>query len=263
MFSFNAYAQDTPDLGGIWNTIKESIADGSFNPSDWNIDGLEGIGVSGFDLSAIPGGTNKLNDLFGGLFGGIFGGGLMSALGFEEIHNDATLNSNITWAILFTMRVMRPHIVERQLTIMSQQDSINMRIKQLYELELLTVKYLSKTQDDAVNIEREKDINKMKNDIAYLYPQCLSLCDAGGFTPSKVALTLKFATHFTKIQTKINDFAKADGNKNLLNNQDRNEIITYMYDVMYDMRGTLSLAYRELQTAARWKEFEDIKLTTK
>ncbi|MDR1558469.1 MAG: hypothetical protein LBS84_02000 [Clostridiales bacterium] len=141
---------------------------------------------------------------------------------------------------------------------MMQQDSINMRIKQLYELELLTVKYLSKTQRDAVNIERDKDITKLKEDIAYLYPQCMSLCDAGGFTPSMIALTLKFATHLTKIQTKINDFAKVDGNKNLLNNQDRDEIIAYMYEVMHEMRGTLSLAYRELLTASRWKQFENL-----
>ncbi|MDR2126809.1 MAG: hypothetical protein LBP63_08275 [Prevotellaceae bacterium] len=268
-FSLNSFSQ-TPDLKALWEQIKVSLSDGSFNPDNWGgLDGLGGINVGDFDMSQLPGGFDKVNELFdaggifGDMFGDIFGGELMSAMGIEELHNDASLNSNIIWGILFTMKIMHPHIKERQRTIMSQQDSINMRIKQLYELELLTVKYLSKTQGDAVNIERDKDIAKLKDDIAYLYPQCMSLCDAGGFTPSKVALTLKFATHLTKMQTKINDFAKYDGNKNLLNNQDRDEIITYMYDTMHEMRGTLSLAYRELLAGSRWKQFENLNTKIK
>jgi hypothetical protein len=273
VFSLNSFSQ-TPDLKALLEQIKESLSDGSFNPDNWSgLDGSGGINVGDFDMSQLPGGFDKVNDLFGegglfgdmfgGLFGDIFGGELMSIMGIDELHNDASLNNNVTWGILFTTKIMRPHIKDRQRTIMSQQDSINMRIKQLYELELLTVKYLSKTQGDAVNIERDKDITKLKNDIAYLYPQCMSFCDAGDFTPSKVALTLKFATHLTKMQTKINDFAKYDGNKNLLNNQDRDEIITYMYDTMHEMRGTLSLAYRELLTASRWKQFENLNTKIK
>jgi hypothetical protein len=272
--SLDAFPQGALDLKALWDQVKESLLDGSFNPEDWGgLDGLGGIDVNDFDMSQLPGGIGNVNDLFdvgglfgdtfGALFGGIFGSELMSAIGIEELHNDASLNNNVTWGILFTTKIMHPEIKKKQRTIMSQQDSINMRIKQLYELELLTVKYLSKTQGTAVNIERDKDIAKLKEDIAYLYPQCMSLCDAGGFTPSKVALSVKFFNHLTKIQTKINDFAKYDGNKNLLNNQDRNEIITYMYDTMHEMRGTLSLVYRELLTGSRWKQFENLNTKIK
>jgi hypothetical protein len=262
-FCFNGYAQDMPDLKGIWEQIKQSISDGSFNPENWDLERL--VSGSSFDMSQLPGGRNKLNfdeggfmgDIFGGLFGGLFGDGLMSAMGIDELHNDASLNNNITWGIVFTMK-MHPQIAKKQRAIMTQQDSINIRIKQLYELELLTAKYLSKTQNDAVDIEQERHLNKIKDDIAYLYPKCMSLCDDGDFTPSKIALTLKFATHLSTIRKKVNEFAKYDGNKNLLNNQDRDEIITFMYESMHEMRGTLSLAYRELFAASKWKKMENI-----
>ena len=260
--SIKGFSQEAPDLKAIWENIMQGVSNGTVNTSNWDLDGLGGIKIGNIDLSFLPSGKGNLQNLADmpglDLLSGIFGG-----FGMEEIHNDGSLNHNVTWAILFTMREMRPQIYNRQRTIMSQQDSINMRIKQLYELELLTVNYLSRKQSDAVDIERQSDLIKVGNDISFLYSNCIKLCDDGGFSKSKVALQLKFYTHLATISKKVNDFAKKDGQKNMMNNQDRNEIIAYMYGSMKDMRGTLALALRELDVASKWKMYDYDILTSK
>jgi len=147
--TFRVGAQDIPDLVALWETIKQSISDGTFSEDAWKLDGLGGFSgkIEDFDWSQLPGGMEKIKNLDlgeGGLlsdmFGGLFGDQLMSALGIEELHNDASLDSNILWGIAMVMKAY-PGIKENQKKIMSQQDSINMSIKRLYELELLTLKY--------------------------------------------------------------------------------------------------------------------------
>jgi hypothetical protein len=175
----------------------------------------------------------------------------MQATGVEELHNDASLNNNVTWGILMTMRMMRPHIEERQRKIMTLQDSINMRVKRLYELELLTVQYMSKTQSDAVEIEKLSGFIKLTDDIIHYYSACFKLCDEGGFQETKLTLTFKIVERFHQIYTKIALFAKKDGNKNLLHNQDRDELISFVYENLRQMRGVLVNSYRELLIGAK------------
>jgi len=264
LFSLSVFAQDLPDFNNLWDMIKKQITNGTFNAGDYNLSGLGGLTSGGFDMSQLPGGLGKLDfgeggilgDAFGGLFGGLFGNDLMQAMGVDELHNDASLNNNVTWGILMTMKMMRPDIEKRQRKIMSLQDSINMRVKRLYELELLTVNYMSKTQSDAVEIEELKSFIKLTSDITHYYSECFKLCNEGGFSETKIALTFKVVERFSQIYIKVGEFAKKDGNKNLLHNQDRDELIAFVYSKLREMRGILAGAYRELHIGAYAKLVE-------
>jgi hypothetical protein len=233
--SLHCFAQ--VDLSSLWDEIKTSISNGTFDSGSYDLFGV-GLGglVNDFDMSVLSGGSDKLDfeqggflgSLFGDLSGGIFGDDLMSAMGIEEIHNDASLNSNLIWGIVMTKKLTSPEIEKRQRKIMFLQDSINLRVRQLYELELLTVKYMSKKQSDAVDIEEEQSFIKLAQDIEYYFDQCKNLCDESGFSKTKVALTEQVLNRSLKIALKVYDFAKKDGDKNLLHNQDRDEMIAYV-----------------------------------
>ncbi|MDR1370506.1 MAG: hypothetical protein LBJ72_10365 [Dysgonamonadaceae bacterium] len=267
VFYFSAFAQT--NLNSAWDEVKQKINDGTMNTGDYDLFGL-GLGglVNDFDLNGITGGGMKvldfgkggfMGDLFGGLFGGLFGKDLMGAMGIEELHNDASLNSNLTWGIVMTTKLLSPQINKREREIMTRQDTINMRIEQLYKLELLTVRYMSKKQSDAVDIEDEANFMKLAQDITYYYKECTALCDRGtGLDKTKQALQVKLLTRSTRIALKIFDFAKKDGNKNLLHNQDRDELITFVYDTLREMRGVFANAYRELSVAAHYSDLYGI-----
>jgi hypothetical protein len=156
------------------------------------------------------------------------------------------------------MKIMRPQIEDRQRKIMSLQDSVNLKIKRLYELEKLTVDYLSKTQSDAVEIEQMQGFLKLTDDIKFFSNECFKLCDEGKFDDSKATISLKMYSRFAVMFQKLNDFAKKDGNKNLLNNQDRDELIAFVFSNLREMRGILALSYRELSVASKYRYLSDI-----
>ncbi|MDR2774266.1 MAG: hypothetical protein LBC19_05905 [Tannerella sp.] len=249
------------DLKNSWDEAMKAAQNTTFSSGNYDLFGM-GLGglVNDFDFSLLPGGMKALDfgegGLLSNLFGGIFGAELMDAMGMEELHNDASLNNNVTWGIVMTTKLMSPHIHERQRKIMSLQDSINLKVKQLYELELLTVKYMSQKQSDAVDIEDEENFVKLAEDIAYFYGACSNLCDAGGagLDGTKTALAVQLLTRSTRIALKVYDFAKKDGTKNLLHNQDRDELITYVYENLREMRGIVANACRELNAGVHYND---------
>jgi hypothetical protein len=269
LFSVNVFTQDkTSEWNKMWEEIKKSLHDGSFDPNKYGLSGL-------LDL----GGSNNMGDFLGqgGLQslenGGVFGpggmfditaGGFLQGLfgnsfGFDELHNDASLNSNVTWGIAHSKFVIHRKINERQEKIISLQDSINDKVKRLYELEKLTVDYLSTKQSDAVDIESYNDLVDITEDCGYYFSESKKLISkAGNLKYIEDRMTVIVITRTARIVTKLLTFARVDGNINLLNNEDRDEIVTYLIDNLREMRGTLAYTYRALLSGSNSDIYSDI-----
>jgi hypothetical protein len=259
--AFQGNAQSEWDK--MWSDIQNSINSGSFDGSKFNLGNILDLGS--LDISSIlgQGGLGSLGDggIFGsgGLFditpGSMFGG--MFGIGFDELHNDASLNSNVTWGILHTGRI-HSKIKERQEKIMALQDSINLSVKRLYELEKLTVEYLNTTQSDAVEIESYHDLFNTAEDIAFFYSHSATLCDkASGLEYVKERMTLIVVTRSARMVGKVLNFARVDGNNHLLNNEDRNAIVTNLIDDMRELRGTLAYTYRSLLSGSNYQTLNE------
>jgi len=242
----------------MWEEIIKSFTDGDFDKDSYLLGGLDLSGWMDNFLGGITGGSKEFLD--GGVFasGGMFditGGGILNGLfgnvfGFDEIHNDASLNHNVTWGIVHS-GIIRNRINERQKKIMSLQDSINMSVKRLYELEKLTVNYLTTKQSRAVEIENYQDVVSIIDDIGTLYFANNYLINQHpGLGYVKTRQTLIIAERAAVLGGKIYNFARVDGTQNLLNNDDRNKIVTNMVDDLRDLRGILSHTFRVLMTAS-------------
>jgi len=243
----------------MWEEIQNQIGDGSFDYSQYSLDGLGGI--FGGDINIGLGGSKAFGKggvfASGGIFditsGGFLGGLFGNSFGFDEIHNDLTLNSNMTWAIAHSGYI-RKTITDKQKKIMSLQDSINMSVKRLYELEKLTEDYLSTKQSDAVDIETYNDLFNITEDIGFYYNESSKLCNkSSDLNYVKERMTVIVVTRSTRIITKLLGFARVDGKSNLLNNEDRNEIVTYLIENLRNMRGTLAYTYRALLAGSNAK----------
>jgi hypothetical protein len=252
----------------MWKDILNSIGGGTFDDTAWGLGGMGGVNSdwqSFFQQYIGIGGSNDFKD--GGIFssGGIFDispgsiiGGVFG-LGFDEIHNDASLNNNVTWGILHSRYVIRPRIRERQQRNMAIQDTINLSVKRLWELEKLTQDYLNTKQSDAVEIEVYQDIVNTLNDIGTLYQVNNQLADkSANLNYVKDRQNIIIVTRSARIVTKFMGFARVDGNGNLLNNDDRNEIITYLMKEFKDMRSILASTYKVLYVAANEEQFQNL-----
>jgi len=238
--------------------------EGGFKASDFSLKDLYDLGLGGLNwgdyMNGIigQGGSGSLGN------GGIFGKGGMfditsgsflnnlfgNSFGYDEIHNDGSLNNNVTWAIFHT-GIIHKNIAERQKRVIAVQDSINQKVKRLYELEQLTADYLSTKQSDAVDIESKQDILYIAVEIANYYTLCNRLIEnSTGLEYIKDRLRIILLDRSTRIATKLANFARIDGKSNLLNNEDRNEIVTYVISNLRDMRGTCAYTYKALLTAA-------------
>ena len=268
-FSLLYPCQAQSEWDKLWAEIESAIKDGSFDDSKYNLGSIFGGGdISGFlnEFLGIGGrGAFAEGGVFasGGIFditkGGFFQRMLGLSFGFDEIHNDATLNSNMTWAIIHSKRVIHPKITEKQEKIMSLQDSINRSVKRLYELEQLTADYLSTRQSDAVDIEILSDLISTGNDIRYYFNESSALCNqAPGLYYVKNRMDEIVLVRSLRIITKFGGFARIDGNNNLLNNEDRNVLITNLINDMRDMRATLAYTYRTLFSAVHSEAANDI-----
>jgi len=267
LFPFVPVVSQTTDWQKYIDDIINSFmkgGEGGFKASDFSLTDLYDLGLGGLDwgdfMNGIigQGGSGSLGE------GGIFGKGGMfditpgsplnkisgNSFGFDEIHNDASLNNNITWAIFHT-GIIHKNIAERQKKVIAIQDSINQKVKRLYELEKLTADYLSTKQSDAVDIEDKQDILDIAVDIANYYTLCNRLIESTtGLEYIKDRLRIILLDRSTRIATKLAQFARVDGKSNLLNNEDRDEIVTYVINNLRDMRGTCAYTYKALFTAA-------------
>jgi len=260
LFSLLSPCNAQSEWDKMWQDIIKSFSEGSFNTDSYKLGGLGDLDgwINDF-LGGITGGGKEFKD--GGVFasGGIFditGGGILNTLfgdsfGFDEIHNDGSLNNNVTWGIVHSSRVIHPRIIERQKKIMSLQDSINLSVKRLYELEKLTVDYLSNKQSQAVEIENYLYLANMIDDIGTIYRVNNQLIDKNpNLEYVKERQNMVVVTKAARILPKMANFALIDGNQNLLNNEDRNAIINYVIDELRDLRNILSNTYRILLVAS-------------
>jgi hypothetical protein len=259
----SSFAQET-DWIKYLNGIKDAINAGSFDAGNFDLFSMYDLGGLGLD--------NLMNEIIGdrgaGAFGqgGIFNQGginLGSLLGMDEIHNDASLNSNITWGILHTKYLIHPRINERQEKVIAIQDSINQRVKRLYELEKLTLDYLSTKQPDAVEIEDKMYMAFIAGEILGYLNMCNQLINSTtGLEYMKVRLNTIVLIRAERIATKLAAFALVDGNSNLLNNEDRNSIITDVIEMLRELRSTCAHTYKELVAAAHYNTFENLIKTS-
>jgi hypothetical protein len=261
-FWFSGNAQSNWEK--MWEEIQNGIKDGTFDDTKFNLGDLLNLGD--FDMGILgDGGSKAFGDggIFGsgGLFdispGGFLGGLFGDIFGFDEIHNDASLNSNVTWGILHT-NLIRDRITDKQNKIISMQDSINKSVKRLYELEKLTVDYLSTKQSDAVDIESFTDLLRTAEDIGFFYTQSSALCDKSpNLDYVKQRMTLIVVTRTWRIVDKMLNFARVDGTNHLLNNEDRDVIATNLINDMRELRGTLSYAYRALLSGSNYGKLHE------
>jgi len=251
----------------MWEEIKNQIADGKFDDSGFNLGGFDVKGWLDDFLGGIMGGSKEFGD--GGVFGsgGIFditNGGFLQNLfgnvfGFDEIHNDASLNNNVTWGILHSKYQIHPKITDRQKKIMAIQDTINLSVKRLWELEKLTQDYLNTKQSDAVDIEIYQDLVNTLEDVGTLYRVNNQLADkSSNLQYVKDRQNIIVVRRTLELIYKFPRFARTDGNNNLLNNDDRNEIVTYLIKDFRELRSILASTYKVLYVAANEQEFQNI-----
>jgi hypothetical protein len=256
VFSFvtsSGFAQDALGilqsvLDGVMSSISSGQNPGSSGTSLWDMFDLEGGGPSDWSSPGIDiglGGSGAFSE--GGIFNGGFGGLLSGLMGFDEIHNDASMNSNITWAIIHTKNI-HESIRERQEKIMSKQDSINNRIYQLYLLEEKTRDYLSTKQNDAVEIEEITYVLNIANDIKNNFIAIGNLKDKDPAIKAKYdKLTVTVFERSARMYLKIQNFARVDGNRNLLNNQNRNAIIIDTVQELRELRGISLMTLKQCE----------------
>jgi predicted phage tail protein len=173
---------------------------------------------------------------------------------FSQYVTDPFLESNLAQLYGFTKITYHPNIVENQKNIMSWQDSINMDINKLARLEQKTVDYLSKKQNDAVDIEEYSYVLKIIEDILYFKSKAQqSAGDDSELIKVVNRMDAKIAIRATKIGLRINEFAKQDGNKNLLHNEDRDDLIVNIKEMLKEMRAIASMTCREIDVAKSYK----------
>jgi len=259
----SGFAQDALSiLQGVLDGVMSSISNGqnlgSSGTNLWDIFDLGGGGSSDWSSLGIDfglGGSGAFGK--GGIFNGVFGGLLAGVMGFDEIHNDASMNSNITWAIVHTKNIHQS-IKEKQEKIMSKQDSINMRIYQLYLLEEKTREYLSTKQNDAVEIEEISYVLNIANDIKNNFIAIGNLKDKDPAIKAKYEkLTLTVFERSARMYLKIQNFARVDGNRNLLNNQNRNAIIIDTVQELRELRGISLMTLKQCEVVQYASEIEN------
>jgi hypothetical protein len=253
-FTSSGFSQDALSilqsvLDGVMSSISNGQNPGASGTDLWSIFDLGGGSSSDWSSLGIDfglGGSGAFGE--GGIFNGGVGGRVAGLMGFDEIHNDGSMNSNVTWAIFHTTRSIHPSIRERQEKIMNKQDSINMRIYQLYLLEEKTRDYLSTKQNDAVEIEEITYVLNIANDIKNNFIAIGNLKDKDPAIKAKYdKLALTVFERSARMYLKIQNFARVDGNRNLLNNQNRNAIIIDTVQELRELRGISLMTLKQCE----------------
>ena len=214
---------------------------------DYSFSDLFDVGISMSGLN-----ENSVNLRLGGGLEGI--GGLLEGFGIESIHNDAAMNMNVTSGIFFASTEMRPQITKRQKKIMARQDTLNSRIQELTRLEQKTLNYWSDKQEDAVDIEDVQYFSKITEDCSFFFNKCKEVAEKDkSFDVIIQQLNLKVILSAANIAQRVSRFIKIDGNKNLLDNQDRDKLISEVIIILRELRGLIAMTYGEMVVASDFK----------
>ncbi len=146
----------------------------------------------------------------------------------------------------------KEEITNNQRMICYRQDVINQRLVDLKKIEQRNLDYLVEKQDSAVDIEEYAYFSALFTDIGRYYKKSHEVAKGNPELMKVVEdMRIKLVIRSSKILNAIAQFAKKDGKSNLLNNNERNQLIIAIIMELREMKQNTHQLYDVLKTAQK------------
>lgn len=159
-------------------------------------------------------------------------------------------------------KIVQPKIIKNEKQMIILQDSINDWLLDIKKIEQHNVDYLSEKQSYAVDIEDLEYIIRILSDITdYQIKAARLVKNNPALTKAAQDVERQLILRGANLIKEIAGLAKKDGNLNMLNNKERNNIIIHVFEELRTMRLVASDLCRQLEIADK-RRYLDTDLST-